>query len=335
MPKNIIVCCDGTGNKYGQHNTNVVKLYEAIVRDAKQIAFYDPGVGTFSILGRELGRRVGTGLGKAFGAGVQRNIEDAYRYLMNRYEPEDKVFLFGFSRGAFTVRALEGMLNQCGLLEKGSVNLVPYASKIYNNRARHAIAPGFKQTYCPECHPYFIGVWDTVGSMGWFWGRKCFDATLHEDVRHAYQAVSINEQRRKFPPSLWHEPGGQERIEQVWCCRNQVCSMSSFICSPRRSTSFVGSSTWAGAPGSSRMSPPPMLREQVRETTRIRRRPRDFDSSLTAACVSTIGSITPGRPQRRCAECSRHECRVESSASSCPGSVGRSSRAVSGSISAI
>ena len=84
MPKNIITCCDGTGNEYGQHNTNVVKLYEAIVRDANQIAFYDPGVGTFSILGRELGRRVGIVLGKAFGAGVQQNIEDAYRYLMDR-----------------------------------------------------------------------------------------------------------------------------------------------------------------------------------------------------------------------------------------------------------
>ena len=216
MPKNIIICCDGTGNEYGQHNTNVVKLYEAIVRDANQIAFYDPGVGTFSILGRELGRRVGIVLGKAFGAGVQQNIEDAYRYLMARYEPEDTVFLFGFSRGAFTVRALAGMLNRCGLLEKGSVNLVPYASRIYNNRARHAVAPGFKQTYCHECHPHFIGVWDTVGSMGWFWGRKFFDATLHEDVRYAYQAVSIDEQRRKFPPSLWHEPVGQERIEQVW-----------------------------------------------------------------------------------------------------------------------
>ena len=136
MPKNIIICCDGTGNEYGQQNTNVVKLYEAIVRDEQQIAFYDPGVGTFSILGRELGRRVGIGLGKAFGAGVQRNIEDAYRYLMDRYEPQDKLFLFGFSRGAFTVRALAGMLNRCGLLEKGSMNLVPYARRESTTIAR-------------------------------------------------------------------------------------------------------------------------------------------------------------------------------------------------------
>ena len=147
MSKNIVVCCDGTGNEYGSNNTNVVKLYEAIVRDADQVAFYDPGVGTLSFLGRQLGRRVGRTLGKAFGAGLQQNIEDAYRFLMDRYEPGDKLFLFGFSRGAFTVRALAGMLNRCGLLQKGSLNLVPYASRIYNDRARHETAPGFKRTY--------------------------------------------------------------------------------------------------------------------------------------------------------------------------------------------
>ena len=102
MAKNIVVCCDGTGNEYGANNTNVVKLYEAIVRDRDQAAFYDPGVGTFSFLGRTLGRRVGRTLGKAFGAGLQQNIEDAYRFLMDRYEPGDRLYLFGFSRGALT-----------------------------------------------------------------------------------------------------------------------------------------------------------------------------------------------------------------------------------------
>ena len=218
MSKNIVVCCDGTGNEYGSNNTNVVKLYEAIVRDADQVAFYDPGVGTFSFLGRQLGRRVGRTLGKAFGAGLQQNIEDAYRFLMERYELGDKLFLFGFSRGAFTVRALAGMLNRCGLLQKGSLNLVPYASKIYNDRARHEMATGFKQTYCHDCRPHLIGVWDTVASMGWFWGRKFFDSTLNHDVKYGYHAVSIDEQRRKFPANLWCEDvkADHQTIEQVW-----------------------------------------------------------------------------------------------------------------------
>ena len=216
--KNIVVCCDGTGNEYGRNNTNVVKLYQSVICDLEQIAFYDPGVGTFSFLGRELGRRAGILLGKAFGAGLQQNVEDTYRYLMERYQDGDKVFLFGFSRGAFTVRALAGMLHKCGLLQKGSNNLIPYASKIYNKRNNQDIASGFKRTYCHECKPYLIGVWDTVGSMGWFWGKKFFDTKLNEDVTYGYHAVSIDEKRKKFPVSLWDEQRKKDHqtIEQVW-----------------------------------------------------------------------------------------------------------------------
>ncbi len=124
---------------------------------------------------------------------------------MERYQDGDKVFLFGFSRGAYTVRALAGVLYKCGLLQKGSNNLISYASKIYNKRDNKDIASGFKKTYCHECKPYFIGVWDTVGSMGWFWGKKFFDTKLNNDVTYGYHAVAIDEKRKKFPVSLWDE----------------------------------------------------------------------------------------------------------------------------------
>ena len=106
----------------------------------------------------------------------------------------------------------------CGLLQKGSLNLVPYASRIYNDRARHEMAPGFKRTYCHDCRPHLIGVWDTVGSMGWFWGRKFFDSTLNHDVKYGYHAVSIDEQRKKFPANMWREDvkADHQTIEQVW-----------------------------------------------------------------------------------------------------------------------
>ena len=216
--KNIVICCDGTGNEYGPNNTNVVKLYQAVIRDKEQIAFYDPGVGTFNFLGRVLGRRVGILLGQAFGAGLQQNVEDAYRYLMDRYQTGDQVFLFGFSRGAYTVRALAGMLHKCGLLQKGSNNLIPYASKIYNKRNNACIASGFKKTYCHKCTPYLIGVWDTVGSMGWLWSKKYFDTTFHQDVTYGYHAISLDEKRKKFPVSLWDErrQHALQMIEQVW-----------------------------------------------------------------------------------------------------------------------
>ena len=168
MGKNIVVCIDGTGNEYGENDTNVERMYELVVRDKGQIAFYDPGVGTFSVFGRTLGKEIGIILGKAFGVGLTENIEDAYSYLMDRFEPEDTLYLFGFSRGAFAVRCLAGMLHKVGLLQKGSSNLIPYASKIYNTRGNDAIANGFKKTYCNECKPHFIGVWDTVGSFSAF-----------------------------------------------------------------------------------------------------------------------------------------------------------------------
>ena len=126
--------------------------------------------------------------------------------------------MFGFSRGAYTVRALAGMLYRCGLLQKGSVNLVPYVSRIYHTGDPDNIASGFKQTYCQECRPHLIGVWDTVGSLGWFLGRTFFDTKLNLDVTFGYHAVSIDERRRQFPVSLWNEAVTADRqsIEQVW-----------------------------------------------------------------------------------------------------------------------
>jgi uncharacterized protein (DUF2235 family) len=215
---NIVVCCDGTGNEYGDNNTNVVGMYEPVVRDRDQIAYYDPGIGTFSVFGRTVGKALGMVLGQAFGYGLTENIEDAYGYLMDRYQPGDKVFLFGFSRGAYTVRALAGMLNKVGLLQKGSVNLIPYASDVYNTRDNKKVAEGFRKTYCHDCKPHFIGVWDTVGSLGWWFGKKFFSTTLNKDVPHAYQAAAIDEKRKKFPISLWDESEVQppQDVVQVW-----------------------------------------------------------------------------------------------------------------------
>ena len=80
------------------------------------------------------------------------------------------------------------------------------------------MAPGFKRTYCHDCRPHLIGVWDTVASMGWFWGRKFFDSTLNHDVKYGYHAVSIDEQRKKFPANMWSEDAkaDHQTIEQVW-----------------------------------------------------------------------------------------------------------------------
>ena len=222
MSKNIIICCDGTGNEYSENNTNVVGTFAAIKRDEKQIAFYDTGVGTFNPLGMSLGpisKKTGILLGQAFGYGIKQNVQEAYVYLMDRYEAGDKVFIFGFSRGAYTARVLVGMLHKCGLLQKGSKNLIPSVMRIAFEGRPQKIEDGFKQSFCHICKPHFVGVWDTVASVGHLHPTRHFkDDVLNHDVTYGFHAISIDEKRKKFPVSIWNESkkSKHQTIEQVW-----------------------------------------------------------------------------------------------------------------------
>ena len=104
MPKNIVICCDGTANEFAKHNTNVVKLYSVLRHDPKtQVTYYHPGLGTMEPEGAltTLARKVTKILGMAVGYGLANDVRDAYVFLMKHYVPEDKVFLFGLSRGAY------------------------------------------------------------------------------------------------------------------------------------------------------------------------------------------------------------------------------------------
>jgi uncharacterized protein (DUF2235 family) len=126
VPKNIVICCDGTRNEFGDHNSNVVKLYGTLIIDGRrQIGYYHPGVGTMGAptARNRISKAWSIVMGLAFGAGLLSNVGDAYRYLMNVYEDGDRVFLFGFSRGAYTARALAGVLHMFGLLCPGNDGL--------------------------------------------------------------------------------------------------------------------------------------------------------------------------------------------------------------------
>ena len=128
------------------------------------------------------------------------------------------MYLFGFSRGAFTVRSLAGMLSKSGLLDTKQGNLVEYASKIYNTDQNDDVAAEFRKAFSRSCPIHFIGVWDTVESLMMNAGKRFHDVTLSPKVKHAYHAVSIDEQRKDFLPCLWDESrivNGQH-IEQVW-----------------------------------------------------------------------------------------------------------------------
>jgi uncharacterized protein (DUF2235 family) len=232
MKRRLIICADGTWNssdgaKKAKAITNVVKMARAILPvtpdDTSQIVFYHEGVGTHWGLDRFLGG--------ALGLGISENICSCYRWLVHNYHDGDEIFLFGFSRGAYTVRSLAGLIRNCGLLKTGYEDLIPQAYALYRDRARHA-HPGseatkkFRAENGREVKIKCIGVWDTVGSLGLplagfnliTRGRYQFhDVTLSSWVENAFHALAIDERRRPFAPSLWECQGfPEQRVEQVW-----------------------------------------------------------------------------------------------------------------------
>lgn len=222
-PKNIVICCDGTGNVIGENQSNVVKLVRTILRDHKgQCVFYDPGVGTLAAreTTTKTAKKIDKLMGLAFGVGIRRNIEEAYLYLMEHYNPGDKVFMFGFSRGAYTVCSLAALLHSCGLLEKGNENLVQLALNVYqNSKTKPDDAQLLKATFSRECKPHFLGIWDTVASVGIVMNGNPFpSAAMNPDVRHIRHAVSIDERRAKFQVEQWVTPdtSKEQTVKEVW-----------------------------------------------------------------------------------------------------------------------
>lgn len=223
MPKNIVICCDGTGNEFGDQNSNVVKLYKTLIHDPNQITYYHPGVGTMGA--RNALTRIGKWwtrkIGLAFGYGISTNIADAYQFLMHTYEERDRIYVFGFSRGAYTARALCGMLHMVGLLTEGNEDLIPYAIRMIKRKhIDFRIAADFRDTFSRDCKPHFVGVWDTVSSLGWIYDAVHFPytrATKNPDLHIVRHAVSIDERRAFFRENSFGSPANsQQDVLEVW-----------------------------------------------------------------------------------------------------------------------
>lgn len=166
-PRRIVICCDGTSNRPDAENpTNVVKIARGVSpvdsNGTSQIVFYDWGVGT---------KGFWDGItGGAFGWGLQKNVEDAYRFLVQNYEIGDQVYLFGFSRGAFTARSVVGLMRQCGIVKKEHAKRIPEGYADYRNpivEVDGLYAKAWRHDYSHDMPVVqFLGVWDTVGAMG-------------------------------------------------------------------------------------------------------------------------------------------------------------------------
>ena len=237
MAKNLVICLDGTGNQLkAKGNTNVVRLYEMLdlADPSQQIAYYDPGVGTFSAAGTwtPVARRLSKLFGLAFGSGLKTNLAEAYTYLMGHYEPGDRIYVFGFSRGAYTARALAGMLKTVGLMRPGMENLVPYAVSVYAKNKEwtrqdwdqlHHFAGAFSDRVGGRVGiPVdYLGIWDSVKAAGVLrWNLRWLYTRQIPNVRRVRHAVSIDEKRRPYREYLVTagDTGHAvpDSVEQVW-----------------------------------------------------------------------------------------------------------------------
>jgi len=229
VPKNIVLCCDGTDNEVATDSTNVLRLFRMLERDERQVAYYDGGVGTLadpaaiSIFQRYLSRR----LDAAIGLRVRDNVIAAYRFLARTYEPGDQIYFFGFSRGAYTVRAMAGLMHFLGLVRPELENLAPLAWAVYANEAHaYTVSPRFaggkRFNRCFGVRPkptiHFVGAWDTVSSFGWFWNYQTLPhTTVNPSIGHFRHALAIDERRACFPESLFRPDEEQQlHCKQVW-----------------------------------------------------------------------------------------------------------------------
>lgn len=240
--KRIITCSDGTWNKPNviedgkTVRTNVQKIFDYIeTRDAsgkQQIKFYDEGIGAE-------GNAFTRMFNGATGSGIDENILDIYKFIVWNYEQgddfADEIFLFGFSRGAYTARSLAGLIRKCGILKKNDLGLFAKAYQLYRNRdagPESDLAKAFRKENSFEASTIkFIGVWDTVGALGiplhafqWINAKKYtfYDTALSSIIENAYHAVAVDEKRSNFKPTLWTKSTNptvrdfQQVLEQRW-----------------------------------------------------------------------------------------------------------------------
>ena len=224
---NLVICADGTWNKPEEDlkkdfPTNVLKLARAVtpsIGNIKQHVFYDWGLGTYH----------NQFIAGVTGSGIQKNILDGYRYIVQNYNPGDKLFLFGFSRGAYTVRALSGLINNCGIIKRSDANLINEAWRIYKSPSKKNCPSGsaaneFRNKYShPSRDVHLVGVWDTVGALGipfslmglFSHHDEFYDLKMGSNIKFARHALAIDEQRVDFEPTIWAS-NKKVDLKQVW-----------------------------------------------------------------------------------------------------------------------
>ncbi|HTB01147.1 MAG TPA: DUF2235 domain-containing protein [Bradyrhizobium sp.] len=228
MSKNIVICCDGTGNEIKTNLSNVLKLFRVLIKDENQRVFYHPGVGTIGLQStwERLKQETYGVFSLATGAGLDEDILAAYRFLCQTYQDGDRVWLFGFSRGAYTVRVLAAFIHVIGLLPRDQIDLAGYALSVYKNASENSHGSDEKaEDFLDQAWQFrrvaggylipieFMGVWDTVASVivprqdKFLLDLQTLVYTrTNPSVKKFRQAMSIDERRRMFRLNRWVDP---------------------------------------------------------------------------------------------------------------------------------
>ncbi len=226
MGRQLVVCLDGTNNRFSLQPTHILRMTRCVSRDPAQVmCYYDQGVGTFGLREtlfewQKLPSRL---CGLAFGWGLKRTVDGAYRFLAKHYREGDQIYLFGFSRGAYAVRALAALIDAVGLVEGHESHLFDYAWAMLQARngrgqPEFPLQDAFKATFGRPVKVHMLGLFDTVKSVGWVYDPLVLPYTasnaMVDNVRHA---LSIDERRCCFRPNLWLKRAGQGTdVQQVW-----------------------------------------------------------------------------------------------------------------------
>ncbi|KAG8908871.1 hypothetical protein FRC01_007236 [Tulasnella sp. 417] len=210
MPRTLVLCFDGTGDSFDDDCTNVVRFVESLEkrRPDKQLYYYQPGIGTYlqpNSSWSSLRQGIAKKLDQAFAWYLDAHVMGGYRFLMENYQDGDKICLFGFSRGAYTARCLAGMLHKVGLLPKSNEEHLGFAYRKYLDHTPKGKkdAQAFKRAFSIVVPIEFVGVWDTVASVGWTFKHLPFtdSNTIIRNFRHA---LALDERRVEFRPNPWH-----------------------------------------------------------------------------------------------------------------------------------
>ncbi|KAF8957462.1 hypothetical protein BDZ97DRAFT_1846327 [Flammula alnicola] len=237
--RNLVVCIDGTANQLSKNNTNVVELYSRLLKNRNQMTYYNSGIGTYvkdskswlsyAAWKQSLSHTIDMAIATKF----KTKVLSAYQWLSENYEDGDRIFLFGFSRGAYQVRVIAGMIEKVGLLHKRNNEQIPFAYKLYTKttetekrvvlKEQDELCERFKHTLSrPNVNVHFVGAWDTVSAVGVLKGRSFPETTT--GIKHVCafrHALALDELRVKFLPEYVNggegpEFGARGNVKEVW-----------------------------------------------------------------------------------------------------------------------